>query len=152
MPTPDARPQTRLARFGSRIGKLFTRRGTLPVSIKAAWADTEIKQDDEDRFGFRDYAAVLARQAINADTPLTIGIFGRWGSGKTSLMYLTQSELGRKRPRQPAPKTLWINVWQMGSQEELWNAFLQTLLTQVHHELPIVRRLAFVGSTRWPPN
>lgn len=145
MRPPDARPQNRLTQFGSRIGKLFTRRGTLPVSIKAAWADTEIKQDDDDRFGFRDYAAVLARQAINADTPLTIGIFGRWGSGKTSLMYLTQSELGRKRPKQPAPKTLWINVWQMGSQEELWNAFLQTLLTQVHRELPILRRLAFDG-------
>jgi hypothetical protein len=57
MSTPDAQPQNRLTRFSSRLGKLFTRRGTLPLPIKAAWADTEIKQDDDDRFGFRDYAA-----------------------------------------------------------------------------------------------
>ena len=106
---------------------------------KGDWTDTEIVEAADDRFGFRDCVGVLANRAATADTPLTIGIFGRWGSGKTSLMKLMQKRAGGK----PAVKTLWINVWQLSNQEELWNAFLQALLTRVHKELPFFRRLAF---------
>jgi tetratricopeptide (TPR) repeat protein len=133
---------------------------------KGTWSDTEIATKADDRFGFQDYASVLARRAIEADTPLTIGIFGRWGSGKTSLMRLIQDELKRPpsqplalralwigiwqfiRRRRSKPitlETLWINVWQLSNQEELWNAFLQALLTRVHRELPFFRRLIFDG-------
>jgi hypothetical protein len=126
--------------------------------VRNTWADTEIAQIDDDHFGFRDYASVLADRARDSDTPLTIGIFGPWGSGKTSLMKLMQSQLqpalGRhgwlrrltawllRRPSHPI-KTIWINVWQLSSQEQLWHAFLQALLTQVHKELPVLRRLMF---------
>ena len=66
------------------------------TSIDRNWSDREITVEKEDRFSSKDYAGVLADQAVKADTPLTIGIFGRWGSGKTSLMRLTQAELKTK--------------------------------------------------------
>jgi putative protein kinase ArgK-like GTPase of G3E family len=50
------------------------------------YTDREIEQAGDDRFSFRDYARVLADSVGQAGTPLTIGIFGRWGSGKSSLM------------------------------------------------------------------
>jgi formylglycine-generating enzyme required for sulfatase activity len=40
-------------------------------------------------------------------------------------------------------RTVWINVWQLSTREELWNAFLQALLTEVHGALPRQQRLAF---------
>ena len=104
------------------------------------WADAEIVNESDDRFGFQDYAEVLAHRVANADTPLTVGIYGRWGSGKTSLMRLIEKGLNNQNNQ---VKTLWINVWQLSNREELWNAFLQALLTQVRENLSWFQRLKF---------
>ncbi|MCD4806050.1 MAG: pentapeptide repeat-containing protein [Methanococcoides sp.] len=46
-------------------------------------------------FNFQEYSKALATiiQRKDTDTPLTIGIFGDWGSGKTSLMKTIESRL-----------------------------------------------------------
>ena len=105
-----------------------------PVSAAASppggWADESIKTAQEDRFGFKAYAQVLADQALKADTPVIIGIYGRWGSGKTSLMRLMQDHIvveqarqiakARHKPRQKdglgCGRVIWLDVWQLGSQ------------------------------------
>jgi tetratricopeptide (TPR) repeat protein/Cdc6-like AAA superfamily ATPase len=94
-----------------------------------------------DHLDFGSYAGALADLigAPETSTPITMGIFGTWGSGKTTLMQLIQQELDRK----PDVKTMWINVWKLGSQEEMWRAFIQTLLTQAHRQLPFEDRLRF---------
>jgi hypothetical protein len=51
------------------------------------------------------------------DTPLTIGIQGDWGSGKTSLMNLIRAGLGE------GLATVWINTWkyaQLNHQLKVW--------------------------------
>ena len=40
-------------------------------------------------------ATVLARAAVGTSNPLTIGVFGEWGTGKTSLMRLIQREVAK---------------------------------------------------------
>jgi hypothetical protein len=53
------------------------------------------------------------------DTPLALGIFGEWGSGKTSVMKMLYSELPGQHLR------LWFDAWHYGHQEEtLWRALL----------------------------
>lgn len=110
---------------------------------QGSWSDSEITDKKDDGFGFQDYAEVIARLAAEADTPLMIGIFGRWGSGKTSLMQLIQGELKRKQSNSQRIEPIWINAWRLSNQEEIWNAFLQALLNGVHSRLPFLRRLAF---------
>jgi len=172
------------------------------------WSDLEIDTRGKDRFSSQDYADVLAERAAKADTPITIGIFGPWGSGKTSLMRLTRAALPGQRepdgrlkrvwtrltgaaalPRQTGRRVLlkragvrwataalpgdrgrvdwlkrawarlikaarswqrgrhgrlasiWVNVWQLSNQEEVWHAFLQAVFGQVHHGLPLWRRI-----------
>ena len=46
----------------------------------------EGEREDELRFG--PAARVLARAAMHTNSPITIGVFGNWGTGKTSLMRL----------------------------------------------------------------
>ena len=50
---------------------------------------------DEDQLGFEPYAQTLAEIVADpgTDTPLTIGVFGGWGRGKTSLMRMVQRRL-----------------------------------------------------------
>lgn len=83
---------------------------------------------DDDRFDFRDYAEVLAERARKAEPPLTIGLNGSWGSGKTSLMRLMEQQL-------TGIETIWINVWQLSNQDEVWQAFLQALFNRVNKKL-----------------
>jgi Cdc6-like AAA superfamily ATPase len=108
----------------------------------AGYTDTAIDTPTADRFGYLSYAAVLADLIDQADTPITIGIYGFWGSGKTSLMRLLWAQLNQPaRAKAGSYHTLWINVWQLSSRDEVWQAFLQALFSRVHKELSLWQRL-----------
>ena len=122
----------------------MTHHSNTQLELKGNWSDNAITKADEDRFGFRVYARVLVDRATETETPLTIGVFGRWGSGKTSLMHLMINEWKKRQsPELPTLEYIWINVWQLSNQEQLWNAFLQSLLSQVHNKLKWYQRLKF---------
>lgn len=89
-------------------------------SLEGAWTDREITRKEDDRFGFQDYAEVLAGNIRQAGTPITAGLFGSWGSGKTSLMRLIDAEL---KTSDNKVTTLWINVWQLASQDEVFGDY-----------------------------
>ena len=85
----------------------------------------------EDGLGFDDYADILLELIGNFDakSPLTIGIHGRWGSGKTSLM-----EMVEKRFEDDAGvKTVWFNAWAYGD-ETIGLALLQQILNEFQKE------------------
>jgi ABC-type Na+ transport system ATPase subunit NatA len=48
---------------------------------------------NEDALDFKPYADTLADICGTANTPITIGVFGSWGSGKTSLMQMVKDGL-----------------------------------------------------------
>ena len=68
------------------------------------------------------YAQALAEFATNCQTPLTIGVQGEWGSGKTSLLNMMQEAVeerevktrGRGSNLRGADiyKCIWINTWE----------------------------------------
>jgi formylglycine-generating enzyme required for sulfatase activity/energy-coupling factor transporter ATP-binding protein EcfA2 len=109
--------------------------------IKGNWADTEIIDATDDRFYFQDYAAVLANRTITAEAPLTIGIFGRWGSGKTSLMRLIDAALEKEAESGRRLHRIWINVWRLSNRDEVWQAFLQALFVEVRNKLSRWQRI-----------
>jgi len=96
------------------------------------FADQPIEKEDQDAFGFLGYASVLANRVLQAKPPLTIGIYGSWGSGKSSLMKLLNLEIKR---RKPSVNSIEINVWALSNQEEVWHAFLQALFNEVSKKL-----------------
>lgn len=92
----------------------------------AYWTDQPIVAAEEDRFNFHDYAEALGRIALTASTPITVGIFGPWGSGKTSLMRLISDFLqGQRATEARQPHVMWFNAWQYEHSEgDLWRSLL----------------------------
>lgn len=78
----------------------------------------------DDRLGFAPTADAIVETIKNASRrPLTIGVFGGWGSGKTSLMQMAEARLHRDKI-----KTIWFNAWKYSGKEAVWNALIQTIL------------------------
>lgn len=92
---------------------------------QAQWTDREIRQAVQDHLNFDQYSHILGGVVQEADTPLTIGVFGPWGSGKTSLMRLVEETLAAQA--QP-PLTVWFNAWKYDREEALWRALVIQVL------------------------
>lgn len=54
------------------------------------------RPSDVDALGFTDYRPALVEVITRGETPLTMGIFGSWGTGKTSLLRMLWKDLWRK--------------------------------------------------------
>ncbi|MBN1813058.1 MAG: hypothetical protein JXA14_14575 [Anaerolineae bacterium] len=72
-------------------------------------------QDDpkRDGLGFNTYAEVLAGAAVGTPGPFTIGVFGEWGTGKTSLMCMIERELRKNS----SVVSVWFNAWRYEQDE-----------------------------------
>lgn len=79
-----------------------------PANKLSCFSDQPIKSKDDDHLKNNQYAKGLLEFIKIADAPITIGIQGGWGSGKTSLINLLQHEL------ETSGDSLCINVnaWQ----------------------------------------
>lgn len=83
---------------------------------------------DTDALDFTPYVETLADIIQTGNTPLTIGVFGTWGSGKTSLMKMVKKNL-------PDDFTVaWFDAWKYDKEETLWRAFLLNVLFAVEQK------------------
>ncbi|MEN8219622.1 MAG: P-loop NTPase fold protein [Pseudomonadota bacterium] len=79
--------------------------------------DVPIQIHDNDALGLSDYAKALSAFILSADTPITIGIHGDWGSGKSSLMYLLEQKI-KADCQDNKLYSLWFNAWQFSQMGE----------------------------------
>ncbi|MCP4253058.1 MAG: SUMF1/EgtB/PvdO family nonheme iron enzyme [Candidatus Scalindua sp.] len=83
---------------------------------------------EEDQLGFDTYIDTLNTMFTDKDfkTPFCIGIFGKWGSGKTSFMRLLEKRL-LKNTTKPRAIPVWFNPWRYEKEEHLIIPFLKTI-------------------------
>src|ERR1051326_8740648 len=117
----------------------------------------DLSRRDAQRFGFDALARTLARLILDREngTPLTIGIHGPWGSGKTSLMETTRAMVdraARQRGRGDAGlrncRTVWFNAWKYAGEEAVLAALLQEIISQMKRDGLLERLRAEIEELR----
>ena len=118
----------------------------------------EERRGERAYFQFEEYARTFARiiAARRTRTPLTIGVHGEWGTGKTTLMRAIEKQLcgtqvwtgqrrkGAERPPFLNPgedeslyrpcRTVWFNAWKYSRQEALFVALIEAILSQMRRD------------------
>lgn len=106
------------------------------------WADNETK---DDLLGYQVHAELLSNVVLDPSMlPISIGIFGDWGSGKSSLMLLMQKSIEewknkvaeenkKLKEAKKNAKVLQImfNSWQFEDYEDTKLTLIETILSEV---------------------
>lgn len=100
------------------------------------WPDNETT---EDLLGFKVHADLLRSIVTNPDMlPITVGVFGDWGGGKTSIMKMLQRDLNSDNYSDEAEKEkyehvacLYFNGWLFEGYEDAKAAIINTVLLQL---------------------
>jgi len=88
-------------------------------------------------FGFDPYAKTIAGLIANKEnqTPLVIGIYGLWGSGKTTLMETVKRLLESGDYSDKATfrkcKTVWFQAWKYGHEDEILAALIEEIFKAI---------------------
>jgi formylglycine-generating enzyme required for sulfatase activity len=136
-------------------------KATEPIELYTPYivTDEPVEETRGERayFQFEEYAKTFARiiAAKRTRTPLTIGVHGDWGTGKTTLMRAIEEQLrgtqvlaGRRRKKAALPflnpgedvglyrpcRTVWFNAWKYSSQGALFVALIEAILGQMRRD------------------
>ncbi|WP_034062511.1 KAP family P-loop NTPase fold protein [Lacinutrix jangbogonensis] len=94
--------------------------------------DNPIERIEDDLFNFEHYA-LKVQQLIqlnsNDSNPLTIGIYGKWGEGKTSFLKLIENKIDvwKKTEAQKGILKYHFNPWRYSTEEEMLFDFFDGL-------------------------
>ena len=100
------------------------------------WSDNETTLD---LLGFRVHADLIRSVVTNPDLlPVTIGVFGDWGGGKTSIMKMLESDLDPESYTDPNEKAkydkiacLYFNGWLFEGYDDAKSAIISSVLLQL---------------------
>jgi hypothetical protein len=93
-----------------------------------AFTDNPIDTVAKDAFGFTTYVEILRKTLLQTGPlPFCVGIFGPWGSGKSSFMHMLKEQIKGIS----GVEYIWFNPWKYDQKEDLWHALIQTILGEL---------------------
>lgn len=130
------------------------------------WADNET---DKDFLGFQVHADLIRELVTDPSMlPTTVGVFGDWGGGKTSIMRLLQKEFDRDVPQEDSEPDealdgvacLYFNGWLFEGYDDAKAALLSSVLQQLadhkrfgpkvrDHALALLKSVDWMRVARW---
>lgn len=101
------------------------------------WSDNETTQD---LLGYQVHADLLRKIILNdAMLPISIGVFGNWGSGKSSLMLLLQQSLQEWEESQQNEHSIilqvYFNSWQFESYDSTKLTMIESILEALDKDI-----------------
>ena len=97
-------------------------------------SDNPIESYLDDKLDFNKSSTVLQNFIINSDTPISIGINGKWGSGKTSLMRLIKERLEKENGTESDILISWFDTWNYSNEQEIWRVLMISLIDDLDPE------------------
>lgn len=97
------------------------------------WADNETS---EDLLGFKVHADLLIN-VINDESvlPITIGVFGDWGSGKSSILQIVKEEFDKEDDKDSL--CIYFNGWTFEGYDDAKAALLNSILKELENNKKI---------------
>ena len=99
------------------------------------WADNETTKD---LLGFKVHADLIRSVVTNTELlPITIGVFGDWGGGKTSIMKIIERDLnpdqyeGEERSQYEGIACIYFNSWLFEGYDDAKSAILSAIILQL---------------------
>lgn len=94
--------------------------------------DRALGPGDEDKLGFREIARRIATSLVDraSEDGLVVGLEGTWGSGKSSLLFLIEDELGRFTEDRKAT-VINFRPWLIGNRDALITGLFGELSRQL---------------------
>ena len=87
----------------------------------------------EDAPDFIEYSQKLSKIIINSNPQFTVGIFGDWGTGKTTLMQMIKEEIKTNKEYSKKATTIWFDSWRYEKEEySLMIPLLRTIILTLH--------------------
>ena len=99
------------------------------MEIRSCITDKPIEKNSDDKLKMSRYGNVLSNFIKASDTPLTVGLQGEWGTGKTSMLYMLLEHFKSENIA-----TSWVNTWEYSmfrSSGETTPAILKGMLTNL---------------------
>ena len=115
----------------------------MKISLIADQAIGETDERTDDGLGFEAYSRVLATAAADTRGPFTIGVFGEWGTGKTSLMRLIEGRLADD----PRVVTVWFNAWRYEKEEHPIVPLVGTIVQELERHQSFKHNLGESGKS-----
>lgn len=98
------------------------------------WPDNET---DRDFLNFEGVADTIAELVVRAnDRPVSIGVSGDWGAGKSSMIQLTRASLNKRQPQNAPEKYLFVefNAWLYQGYDDARAALLDVIASKLNDE------------------
>ena len=99
------------------------------------------KDTSKDGLNFDKYSEVLSNAILGTSAPFTVGIYGNWGTGKTSLMKLMQEKLQKDKDT----TTVWFNAWKFEKEEHPIVPLIATIVQEIEKEEEFLESLKANG-------
>ncbi|MDI6024059.1 P-loop NTPase fold protein [Leucobacter sp. UT-8R-CII-1-4] len=118
------------------------------------WTDNET---DRDFLNFEGVADTIAEVIVSADgRPVSIGVSGAWGVGKSSMIKLTKTSLAKYQPEQGPEKFVFVefNAWLYQGYDDARAALLEVIANKLEAEAEarkagIDKAKDFLSRVRW---
>ena len=99
--------------------------------------DRSVTAAKDDRLNRAPFAYRLADtiRDWNRDESIVIGLYGAWGSGKTSVLHFAVERLQETTKAwkvEEQPIVIWFNPWSFSEQEKLLQAFFQQIYAEIN--------------------
>ena len=114
---------------------------------------------DVDQLGFDNYVQAFAELIMSSHSkpPLTIGVFGSWGTGKSFLLEHIEKEVERrtearknaKPPVTPLVHVVKFNAWEYSASAVVWPGLVRKIVATLDVEAPMTRSQRYWSRLQW---